>query len=140
MIRIALLAALWVLPSCGDESTTGPVEPAWDRDACEHCRMVVSDRRFAAQVRSATTGKVLHFDDPGCAILAGVGDQDEVWVRDPSGSEWLDGRKVRFSSGHKTPMSYGFGVAAEGTDGLDWAAMTTEIQERESARREHAHP
>jgi hypothetical protein len=140
MIRIALLAALWLLPSCGAEPTTGPVEPTWDRDACEHCRMVVSDRRFAAQVRSASTGKVSHFDDPGCAVLSGVGDQDEIWVRDHEGHEWLDGREVSFSSGHTTPMGYGFGVAAEGAEGVDWAEMTKQIQERESARREHPHP
>lgn len=140
MIRIALLAPLWLLLSCGAQPTTGPVEPIWDRDACEHCRMVVSDRRFAAQVRSADTGKVRHFDDPGCAVLSGIGDQDEIWVRDPGGSEWLDGRHVRFSSGHTTPMGYGFGVAAEGSEGLDWAAMATKIQERESERREHPRP
>jgi hypothetical protein len=136
VIRVALLAALWFLPSCGAPPTTGPVEPSWDRDTCEHCSMVISDRRFAAQVRSASTGRVRHFDDPGCAVLAGIEDGDEIWVRDPNGSEWLDGREVRFSSGHTTPMGYGFGVA-EGSEGLDWAVLATKIGERESERRRH---
>jgi len=137
-VILALLAT-----GCGGPAASGPVEPAWDRDACEHCRMAVSDRHFATQVRSALDGKVRHFDDPGCAALHGVAADDEVWVRDQAGERWLDGRKVRFSTGHTTPMGYGYGTTVEDTTveepgSLDWATLVAQVQERERERRNHS--
>ncbi len=137
LTRGALLALLaLLLISCGGVPETGPVEPVWDRDTCEHCRMTVSDRHFAAQVRSAADGRIRHFDDAGCAVLFGPGAEDEIWVRSRDGADWLDARTARFSHGHKTPMGYGFGAGRSG-EGLDWDAMVARIHEREDERREH---
>ncbi|MCP3984535.1 MAG: hypothetical protein GY723_09095, partial [bacterium] len=91
MIRPALFAILVLLAGCEARPTTGPIEPAWDRDACNHCRMTLSDRRFATQIRSASDGKVRHFDDPGCAALwsgKNGSPDDEIWVRDADGDGW----------------------------------------------------
>ena len=46
-------------------SAPGPGVIVYDSDVCEHCRMTISDPRFAAQLVT-TTGKIYRFDDPGC--------------------------------------------------------------------------
>lgn len=59
----------------------------YDADACEHCRMTISDPRFAAQLVTRT-GKRYLFDDPTCVaafVEAGSVAPDDVhsiWVND----------------------------------------------------------
>ncbi|MBW2242493.1 MAG: protein NosL [Deltaproteobacteria bacterium] len=134
-----LMACILLLVGCGAQPTTGPVEPTWDRDSCEHCQMAISDRHFATQIRSASDGLVRHFDDPGCAILwrGDTGSpEDEIWVRDAKGETWVDARSTRFGTGYHTPMGYGYG-ATDDEGGLDWTTVETHVQERERERREH---
>ena len=72
-IAIAGALAMSVGVACGVRPETGPVDPAWDRDTCERCAMILSDRRFAAQLRYAQDRTVRHFDDLGCAIRSADG-------------------------------------------------------------------
>jgi hypothetical protein len=142
--RIAIAGALAasVGMACGMRPDTGPVDPAWDRDTCERCAMILSDRRFAAQLRYTQDPSVRHFDDLGCALLAwdereaeGVVPQ-EVWVRDREGQSWLDARSTRFREDPHTPMGYGFaavGAAHEG--GLDLESVRRRVRELEHERR-----
>ena len=116
------LAFAFFTVACGQGSATGPGEIHWDRQTCEHCQMVISDRRYAAQLRMPGAKTTNAFDDLGCALLwldeqgllAGDDSEVEVWVRDPTGEEWIDGRKARFGEGFATPMAYGFAPAEEG--------------------------
>ena len=43
----------------------GPGVIHYDTDACDHCRMTISDPKFADQLVTRT-GKVYRFDDPAC--------------------------------------------------------------------------
>ena len=65
------------------EPVEGPRAVAWDREACAHCRMLVSEPAFAVQARAAD-GTAVAFDDPGCYFAwreeAGAG-VSEVWFR-----------------------------------------------------------
>jgi len=142
-LGIAALVLLG-LAACSPARETGPAEIVWDRDTCERCLMAISEPRFAAQVRDHDH-RVHRFDDLGCALLwldgqAAAPQPLEIWVGNPEADGWLDARSTAYRTVPHTPMSYGFGVAAEGTEGLHWAEMTTEIQERESERRERSHP
>ena len=119
----SLALAFALLPvACGQGSATGPDEIHWDRQTCEHCQTVISDRRYAAQLRMPGAKTTNAFDDLGCALLwldeqgllAGDDSDVEVWVRDPAGEEWIDGRKAAFGEGFATPMAYGFAPAEEG--------------------------
>ena len=142
--RIAIAGALAVSVgvACGVRPDTGPVDPAWDRDTCERCAMILSDRRFAAQLRYAQDRTVRHFDDLGCALLfwdereaAGEIPQ-EVWVRDREGQDWLDARGKHFVEDSHTPMGYGFaavGAAREGA--LDFESVRRRVREIEHERR-----
>jgi copper chaperone NosL len=48
-------------------------EIKWDRETCVRCSMVISDRRFAAQLRGGPKNTVFKFDDIGCFAF---------WIRD----------------------------------------------------------
>lgn len=136
--------ALVGLVSCGGEPASGPGRVAWDRDACESCRMTISDRAFAAQVRGAD-GRLHRFDDPGCAVLwlrdhAEETPAREVWVRELDGDAWLDARTARFVEAPHTPMGYGYGAREAPPDvGIDFEALREAIALREDERRSPAH-
>jgi hypothetical protein len=126
--------------ACSGAPSVGPVEVAWDRDACAHCYMTIGDRRAAAQLRREPGGEVQLFDDLGCALLyLGDGAFTELWVRDASGSRWVDARQARFTNGATTPMDYGFvTMAAEGegtATGLTLDRVRAAVREIEDERR-----
>lgn len=124
---LPLYALIWLLllVACSGDSGTGPKEVKWDRDACERCRMVLSDRFHAAQIRYFPAEKkrsvVAFFDDIGCAVLW-LADkswerdqQTEIWVADHRTGEWIDARSATYVKGNLTPMEYGLGAQSETT-------------------------
>ncbi|HMO94649.1 MAG TPA: nitrous oxide reductase accessory protein NosL, partial [Tepidiformaceae bacterium] len=54
-----------LLPSGGEKPGDGPPSIAYGSDTCAHCKMIISDARFAAAWR-APNGKTTRFDDIGC--------------------------------------------------------------------------
>lgn len=89
-----------------------PVDFVWDREVCEHCRMAVSDNRYAVQAIHPN-GKPYFFDDIGCAVLwlrnQKWADKARVWVNDVNTHEWIEAGKAHWRYGdQKTPMGYGF--------------------------------
>ncbi|WP_300449691.1 protein NosL [Accumulibacter sp.] len=106
------------LTGCGGEPASGPVAIKWDRDTDARCGMVISDQRFAAQIRDPEH-KIWKFDDIGCAVFwlaqrtfdeqtAGT----EFWVADYRASGWLDARQAHYLPGKKSPMGYHFAALA----------------------------
>ena len=107
-IALAVVAVVLLL----ERAPGGPVEPAWDRQACAHCRMHLSERGFAAQLQDAR-GEVWFFDDPGCLWL---------WQRDHGAAaaeiyyhhlreeRWLTEAQAGFARVETTPMGWGFGA------------------------------
>lgn len=137
------LLALLLAAACERAPDMGPGEVHWDRDACEHCSMGISDRRHAAQVRLAGARRPALFDDPGCALIwlhdqpAEAAASASIWVRSPSGDGWVDARQTRFRGGAKTPMDYGFASADGALDGgLTLEQVWTRIAEAERDRRD----
>lgn len=101
----------------------GWVDIKWDRDTCTRCRMVISDRRFAAEARGGPQNEVFKFDDIGCAVFW-LRDQtwaDEkstrLWVVDATAHavepvSWLDARTAQYTAGRISPMGYNFAASA----------------------------
>lgn len=89
--------------------SSGPVDVPWDRVGCAHCRMLVSDARFAGQLHTRA-GEVLFFDDPGCLLLhrAGRDDPGTAFFHDSRAERWLSEEQVGFVPAAETPMDYGF--------------------------------
>ncbi|PLY08126.1 MAG: hypothetical protein C0625_02770 [Arcobacter sp.] len=88
----------------------------WDRDMCDRCKMVLSERNHAAQVINKRNGKVYKFDDIGCLALwfkeesIEWKDEAKIWVTDIKTSKWIDGRTAYYDTMNVTPMAYGFGA------------------------------
>ena len=105
-VQVVFVAMLAV--ACGARSATPP-EIVVDRTACHHCGMLISDRRYAAAVRTAEGDRL--FDDIGCLINALKGrapDGATLWFNDATSAEWIAGTPVFVASASLlTPMSGG---------------------------------
>lgn len=146
--RTPLLLGLILLVGCGGEPDTGPAKVTWDRDACERCRMVLSDRHYSAQVRvppdeGRRRSKVYKFDDIGCAVLWldqqtwKEGPAVEIWVTDHRDGQWIDARAAYYVPAKTTPMEYGLGAQRDLAPGAltfeQAIAHVYEIEKRFSA-------
>jgi copper chaperone NosL len=140
--RALLLPLLGLgLGACSGDPGSGPLDVKWDRFGCERCRMVLSDRKHAAQVRVPQAGggsRVHFFDDLGCAIVwledkpLRDDPRTEVWVTDWRSGDWIDARKASYLAGQVTPMEFGLGAQAESApETLDFAAAREHVFEVE---------
>ena len=120
---IALASAL-LAAACAARQV-GPPEIALDRSACSHCGMLISERTYAAALRTSD-GREQVFDDIGC-LLAVMRAQSpagaRVWVHDAAAGGWIDGASAVFvtSPELRTPMA-GRLVAFAGRDAAQRAA------------------
>ena len=89
----------------------GPQPIAWDLEACAHCRMLIGDPSFAAQL-TTTEGVVSSFDDPGCLLSAeaSLPDVRERWFHHLREGRWIRGDRVGFVKVPRTPMGFGLGA------------------------------
>jgi len=148
LLRLAI-ASLLVLPlACTRGSASGPEPIAYDREPCERCGMLISDPRYAAEVRLAGERHVHKFDDLGDALAwlaehgpegaaSSVGEEAaEVWVRDVGGSRWIDATTAHYSRGAGTPMDFGFAAHAQPIpDGIDFGTVRREVARIVAERR-----
>jgi len=113
---IFLLSLILLLLGCDTKIDLGPKKVHWDRDMCERCKMVLSDRKFSAQVIQPESGRQYLFDDIGCAILwfnenkTPWKDTAIIYVNDVNTGQWIDARKAFYDVENITPMAYGYGA------------------------------
>jgi nitrous oxide reductase accessory protein NosL len=111
-----LLVFISIFIGCEKKVTTGIQEVHWDRDMCELCKMVVSERHYAVQVIDPTNGKSYMFDDLGCMVLwfkeenISWENKAKIYVNDSISGEFIDARKAFYDTNSRTPMDYGFGA------------------------------
>ncbi|MGO8738277.1 nitrous oxide reductase accessory protein NosL [Rhodoblastus sp.] len=131
--RLAPIAFLVVaLAAC--QKDKGPVEIIYGRDTCEMCGMIISEPRYAAEVRVVSDNKTHKFDDVGDAVnwleLQGVGllGAKEIWVMDSEdGKTWLDARHAFYRRG-RSPMNYNFAAVATPREGaVDFMTMRRQV-------------
>lgn len=138
-----LLSAGVLLAGCGRKQhwPEGMAEIKWDRDTCVRCNMVISDRRFAAELRGGEKDTVFKFDDIGCLVfwLRDKAAQypwmaapaTRMWVADStdmSGATWLDPRTAYYLGGRLSPMGYNFAAVRDAASGtLTFAAMREQV-------------
>lgn len=103
-----------LLISCS--RSEGPEELVWGKQVCAQCAMLLSDKRYAAQLVDAD-GNRSYFDDLGCLVsfvAARHVKERRVWVRDETADRWLPAETARYHGGAKTPMDYGFAAGPAG--------------------------
>lgn len=130
--------ALAVLGACSKSGNwpEGMQAIKWDRDTCVRCNMVISDRRFAAEMRGGERDTVFKFDDVGCLIFwmrnkanqfPWMGDPaTRMWVADfdGKGEHWLDPRHAKYLAGRASPMGYNYAaIVREEASELDFPAL-----------------
>jgi nitrous oxide reductase accessory protein NosL len=122
LFALLSLVALFFLPACDSGRKKGePAKVHWDRDMCERCKMVLSERKYAAQIVNPKTNKVYEFDDLGCAVLwldeekIPWAKTAKIWVTDAKTGEWLDARRAKYTDDSITPMAYGVAAFSEKT-------------------------
>ena len=89
----------------------GPQPIAWDSEPCAHCRMLIGDPAFAAQL-ATTDGVVASFDDPGCLLSAEAAHESvrALWFHHLREDRWIPGDRVAFVRVPRTPMGFGLGA------------------------------
>lgn len=111
-----------LMSGCDTKIDLEPKKIHWDRDMCERCKMVLSDRKFSAQAINPDNGRKYVFDDIGCVILwfkennISWKDRAVIWVNDAKTGEWIDARKAFYDALNITPMAYGFGAHTKKED------------------------
>ena len=131
------------LGACGKKGSwpEGMAEIKWDRDTCVRCNMVISDPRFAAEMRGGEKNTVFKFDDIGCLVFwlrdkaaqhAWMNDPaTRMWVADAadmSGATWIDARQAHYLGGRLSPMGYNFAAARDAvSDSLTFEAMREQV-------------
>lgn len=140
--RPLMLVVVAAICGCAKAPPTGPVEIRLGEDACDSCHMFVSERAYAAQLRTSD-GRVEVFDDIGCLFeRIAAAEPAAAYVVDSSGAAWIDARSASFvlSKDLKTPMASGLAAyasrekATEAASRLHGRALT--YAEVPSARKE----
>ncbi|MGE5469385.1 MAG: hypothetical protein ACM3X0_01170 [Bacteroidota bacterium] len=116
----------------------GMAEIKWDRDTCTRCKMVLSDRRFAVEMRGGPDDMVFKFDDIGCLVVWMQEKAEKypwmadaatrLWVADFASKsreemQWLDPKRAQYVT-KTSPMAYNFaavGIPMPGS--LDFTDM-----------------
>lgn len=120
LVLASLVGAAAALVYFTGRPPEGPVGVDWDREVCARCRMHVSEPAFAAQLHTED-GRVLVFDDPGCAFLY-LDESPEVRVHalyfhHLEEDRWIPREEVAFVPVEHSPMGYGFGAVTRGVEG-----------------------
>ncbi len=117
--KLAFLIVLVLAISCSDNPESGPVEIYYGEDICESCKMIISEKDFAAQYK-LSTGKTVKFDDLGCMFHYMKGEDkaqiSAVYVMDYDSKQWIDGESAYYvwTDNISTPMGHGV-VAMRGS-------------------------
>jgi hypothetical protein len=119
----------------GQRLPDGPVQVVWEKEACGHCHMHLSEMAFAVQLQTPA-GDVVNFDDPGCFFLDLAEERPaihEVWFHHSREDRWLRRDEAGFVAAASTPMNFGLAVVARGEAG---AVSYEEARAGTVARRE----
>ena len=141
IIKILAITALTLfLSSCEKKISHEHDKMHWDRDMCERCKMVVSERNHAAQVINPQTGQSHKFDDIGCIVLwfkeenITWKDTAKIWITDVKTSKWINARTAYYDNLHITPMAYGFSAnekkesIKEGSEVISFDEMVKRVE------------
>ncbi len=152
-IKLLFLAIVLLLSftACEKRSSTELRDVHWDRDMCERCKMVVSDRHNTVQVINPQTNRSYMFDDIGCMVLwfddekIAWADNAKIWITDAQTGKWIDARMAYYDTENITPMAYGFaahdsnGTAKEHSKMINFEEVSKRIFKIEAKKNRKAY-
>ena len=103
-----------VAAGCSGATKDRPPSLRLGEEACDHCRMLINDDRFAAALAMAD-GEARKFDEIGCLLEYQANDAaagKRCWVRCYSSSQWLDAQQAFFVHSPQLHTPMGCGLAA----------------------------
>lgn len=113
-----------MLAGCAKPGPEAPRAIKIGRDICEHCTMLISEPRYAAELWNPAIKRYHLFDDVGCAVVyakenaISEGPEARIWVGDSDRSgEWLDAREAYFRTDGISPMGYNFAAMTNDAPG-----------------------
>lgn len=112
--HLFILLLVFAFFGCEKKITTDLHDVHWDRDMCERCAMIVSDRKHTVQVINQADGRSYMFDDIGCWVLWVQEDKITweknavIWITDGITGEWINAKTALYTTENITPMAYGF--------------------------------
>lgn len=110
-------------------SAPSPEDPVWNKQPCDHCKMIVGDKRYAASLIDAR-GERRFFDDIGCLAAFDKSPAKARWVRDEVSGKWLAAETAHYRKDATTPMDYGYSAHSD-PPGLSYAALKEAIAKKE---------
>lgn len=117
MLKFKVVLFSWLVLmflGCEKQDSHGPAKINWDRDMCDRCVMVLSDRKHTLQLKDPNTRRVYKFDDIGCMALWFIEENIEykdsvaIWITDADTGEWINAREAFYTTENVTPMAFGF--------------------------------
>ena len=110
----AFLVVVLLFAGCSEQTTGKAPNIRYGKDPCAECRMIISDKRFAAAFIT-TDGETIKFDDIGClrvyerkhAVMP-----QQAWVHDCLSEAWIDQVKAVFVHSEDVVTPMGYGIAA----------------------------
>ena len=117
---IYFILLIFISNSCVKNDGFQAKDPIWNKQGCSHCRMILSEKRFAVQ-KVFESGHRLYYDDINCALLHPLPSEFEgklfrMFVRAYPSENWVLAEQSMFKSGLLTTMGAGFGAVSEEGD------------------------
>lgn len=115
LLPLLLMTLLLGFAACAGRPA--PRDPLWDRETCAHCRMTISERRYAVQIMGPGAA-VRFYDDLGCALNDRSHKPElregRLFVRPFGGEAWVEGGAASYAANLRTPMGFGYGAVTTG--------------------------
>lgn len=111
---LILLLLVFFSMGCEVKIDTKAKDIKWDREVCQRCKMIISNRNYAVQIINPINGERFYFDDIGCMVVwfkeekLSWEDKAIIYISDATTGEWLDAKEAYWVYGAITPMAFGF--------------------------------
>lgn len=108
----------------------------WDRDMCERCKMVVSDRKNTVRMQDLSSKKYFVYDDIGCYVWwlernPKADNNTQTLINDSQTGEWIDIKTALYTAGNISPMGYGFWAYKKGTEPKDKEILSYDVVKKQ---------
>lgn len=129
MFKNLIFSTMFVLLTAFTCSGGSPHDPHWNKEACAHCRMILSEPRYAVQL-IGPDNRTRYYDDLSCALNHQTEmpelQKGTLYVRPYGAENWIETSTARYTKGLMTPMNSGIGAVIDGGS-LDWDAVKKEL-------------